>query len=255
MLLTYFASISRKECHFSMKTRPCFFIFIIFQSFAYLFSLQGCIFLPSLTKPDADTLIGKHKDKIGKSTQVVLVRDEGLVFFTLVKLYTLEKQGNIWRLAFEPFDASIGRNGFSSPGAKREGDGKTPSGVFPLKLAFGYPESVNTKMPYCQALSDDVWVDDPDSPDYNRWVKLEKTRADSFERMRRDDDLYKYGIVIEYNTDPVVRGNGSAIFLHVWKCAGMPTAGCVAVSEENILKILEWLNPAAHPLIILEAED
>jgi L,D-peptidoglycan transpeptidase YkuD (ErfK/YbiS/YcfS/YnhG family) len=69
--------------------------------------------------------------------------------------------------------------------------------------------------------------------------------------MRRDDNLYKYGIVIEYNTDPIIKGNGSAIFLHIWKGEGLPTVGCVAVSEEDIIKIMGWLDPAASPLIII----
>ncbi len=238
-----------------MKTKQYFFIFIIFQLLAFLFLLQGCGLLSTLIKPDANGFLDKHKNKIGKSSQILLVRDEGFLFFTLAKLYTFEKQGDIWQQAFEPMDAAIGRNDFALDQQKREGDGKTPSGVYPLKLTFGYDESVQTKMPYRQTLPDDVWVDDPDSPDYNRWVKLKDTQAVSFERMRRDDDLYKYGVIIEYNTDPVIRGNGSAIFLHVWKCAGMPTAGCVAVAEENMLKILKWLNPAAHPLMILEAKN
>ena len=105
-------------------------------------------------------------------------------------------------------------------------------------------------MPYRQALDDDLWVDDPHADDYNRWVKKTETRAASFERMRRDDNLYKYGIVIEYNTSPVIKGNGSAIFLHIWKGESVLTAGCVAVSEEDIIKILDWLDPAASPLII-----
>jgi L,D-peptidoglycan transpeptidase YkuD (ErfK/YbiS/YcfS/YnhG family) len=105
-------------------------------------------------------------------------------------------------------------------------------------------------MPYRQATNDDVWVDDPNSIDYNRWVKKQDTHAASYEMMKRDDNLYKYGIVIEYNTDPVIKGNGSAIFLHIRKGEGIPTAGCVAVSEEDIIKIIGWLDPAAAPLII-----
>jgi len=81
-------------------------------------------------------------------------------------------------------------------------------------------------------------------------VKKPETRAASYEIMKRDDNFYKYGIIIEYNTNPVIKGNGSAIFLHIWKAEDMPTAGCVAVSQENILKILDWLDPAASPLII-----
>jgi L,D-peptidoglycan transpeptidase YkuD (ErfK/YbiS/YcfS/YnhG family) len=162
----------------------------------------------------------------------------------------MEKRENKWQIAFEPIDAVIGRNGFAPAGEKREGDGKTPSGIYPLKMTFGYDATIGIKMPYRQALDDDIWVDDPNADDYNRWVKKLETHAASYERMRRDDNLYKYGIVIEYNTDPVIKGNGSAIFLHVWKAEGFPTAGCVAVSEENIHKILDWLDPAASPLII-----
>ncbi|MFZ3156649.1 MAG: L,D-transpeptidase family protein, partial [Smithella sp.] len=77
-----------------------------------------------------------------------------------------------------------------------------------------------------------------------------ETRSTSYEIMKRDDNLYKYGIVIEYNTGPIIKGNGSAIFLHIWKGAGTTSAGCVAVSEEDIIKILGWLDPAASPLII-----
>lgn len=106
-------------------------------------------------------------------------------------------------------------------------------------------------MPYRQARADDLWVDDPNAPDYNRWVRQSKTRAASYEKMRRDDNLYKYGVIVEYNTHPVVKGHGSAIFLHVWKGPGSTTAGCVAVSEEDILKIFTWLNPADNPAIVI----
>jgi L,D-peptidoglycan transpeptidase YkuD (ErfK/YbiS/YcfS/YnhG family) len=117
-------------------------------------------------------------------------------------------------------------------------------------MTFGYDESIKTKMPYRQALADDIWIDDPNAEDYNRWVKKSETRSTSYEIMKRDDNLYKYGIVIEYNTDPIIKGNGSAIFLHILKGSGTTSAGCVAVSEEDIIKILGWLDPAASPLII-----
>jgi L,D-peptidoglycan transpeptidase YkuD (ErfK/YbiS/YcfS/YnhG family) len=100
-------------------------------------------------------------------------------------------------------------------------------------------------------LAYDIWVDDPQADDYNRWTKIQETKAASYEMMKREDNQYKYGIVIEYNTDPIIKGNGSAIFLHIWKGEGIPTAGCVAVSEEDIVKILDWLDPVAAPLIFI----
>jgi L,D-peptidoglycan transpeptidase YkuD (ErfK/YbiS/YcfS/YnhG family) len=215
-----------------------------------LLSLQGCVFSPFGSKFDAGFFLKSQENKIGKSSQIIVVKDNSFLFFTHTTIYAMEKHGDEWQAVFEPFNAVIGKNGFAPAGEKKEGDGKTPSGVCPLKMTFGYDATIETKMPYHQALEDDIWVDDPNSEDYNRWTKKQETKAASYEIMKRNDNLYKYGIVIEYNTDPVIRGNGSAIFLHIWKGEGMPTAGCVAVSEEDIIKILGWLAPAASPLII-----
>jgi len=167
----------------------------------------------------------------------------------------LERVGDKWAPPFPPLDAVAGRNGFAAPGAKREGDGKTPSGMYPLILAFGYDRNMKTAMPHRQATEDDLWVDDPDAPDYNTWVRRGETTARSFEELKRKDGLYRYGLVIGYNTDPVVKGQGSAIFLHIWKGRTSPTAGCVAMAEKDVLRILEWLDPARKPLIIMGTKE
>jgi L,D-peptidoglycan transpeptidase YkuD (ErfK/YbiS/YcfS/YnhG family) len=166
-------------------------------------------------------------------------------------VHALEKNRSKWRAPFPPLTAVVGRNGFAGPEAKREGDGKTPSGVYPLMLAFGYTDGANTRMPYRKVTDDDLWVDDPGSPDYNKLVKRGETKAGSFEEMKRKDGLYRYGLVIGYNTDPVVRGYGSAIFLHIWKRPNSPTSGCVAMAEKDVLRVLEWLDPAKKPLIVM----
>lgn len=233
-----------------MKINKSIIIILSLSILLPLLSLQGCVFSPFASKFDAGFFLKSQEYKIGKSSQLLVVKDNSFLFFTRTTIYAMEKHGDAWQPAFEPFDAAIGRNGFATAGEKREGDGKTPSGIYPLKMTFGYDATVGTKMPYRQSLIDDIWVDDVSADDYNRWVKKAETRAASYEMMKRDDDLYKYGVVIEYNTDPVIKGNGSAIFLHIWKCDCMPTAGCVAVSEENLLKILGWLDPVASPLII-----
>ncbi len=89
----------------------------------------------------------------------------------------MEKSDFTWRQAMAPMNAVVGRNGFAPAGEKREGDGRTPSGLYRLGTAFGYAESAVTKMPYRQALADDLWIDDPNAPDYNRWVKQSQTQA------------------------------------------------------------------------------
>jgi len=190
--------------------------------------------------------------KSGDSLQCLLVINNDASSAS-ARVYALEKREGEWRSAFSPMDAMIGENGFAPPGEKREGDGRTPSGVFPLGTAFGYEPSVETKMPYRQATAEDLWVDDPGADDYNKWVKKGQTKAASFESMRREDLLYRYGIVIEYNTNPVVKGHGSAIFFHVWMDRGESTHGCVALSEKDMLKILRWLDPAAKPLVVMGA--
>ncbi len=170
----------------------------------------------------------------------------------VIRAYLRGRNG--WTPALPAFDGVVGRNGLAEIGTKREGDGRTPSGVYPLELVFGYAAAVNTKMPYRQATQQDIWVDDVDSTDYNRWVTRGETKATSFEELRRNDNLYKYGIVIGYNTDPVVRGHGSAIFIHLWKNKNTPTSGCVAMAEEDLLQILAWLDPGQKPVVALTSE-
>jgi L,D-peptidoglycan transpeptidase YkuD (ErfK/YbiS/YcfS/YnhG family) len=169
---------------------------------------------------------------------------------TQAQLSTWQREGSIWRrLLF--ISAVIGKNGLGLAGQKKEGDGKTPSGVYPLGPAFGYAPSINTGLSYRQAGPNDFWVDDKQSRQYNQWVSG-MPNAKSFERMRRPDGLYQYGIVIGYNRHPVISGAGSAIFMHVWQGYNSPTSGCVAINQRYLRKILRWLNRQEKPVILLE---
>lgn len=224
--------------------------FLIFFLILFLFLIASCVSKPHVIdmRPVINGL------NISESSQILVVTNDYPSSFN-VQIYAMEKKTGNWEMIHEPINGVIGKNGFANPGEKREGDGRSPSGIFPLQKAFGYSESILSKMPYRQVLSDDFWIDDVNAFDYNHWVKKEKTQALSYEKMRRDDDLYKYGIVIEYNTNPVIKGYGSAIFFHVWGGEMLPTAGCVAVSENNIIKILGWLDPQAKPIIIMGTEN
>ncbi len=161
-----------------------------------------------------------------------------------------QKQGGNWHRVYF-VSAVIGRNGLALPGEKKEGDGQTPSGTYPLGPAFGYAAYIATGLVYRQAGDLDFWVDDIKSLQYNQWVHG-KPAASTFEHMKRLDNLYQYGIVIGYNKDPVVPGAGSAIFMHVWRRYDSPTSGCVALNQRNLRRILHWLNKANQPVIILE---
>ena len=161
-----------------------------------------------------------------------------------------QKQGITWHRLYL-VSAVIGRNGLAAAGEKKEGDGKTPSGIYPLGPAFGYAPSIDTGLLYRQATDHDFWVDDRQSLQYNQWVHGTPA-AHSFEQMKRRDNLYQYGIVIGYNTHPIIPGTGSAIFMHVWRRYNSPTSGCVALNQRNLRKILRWLGQQYQPVIILE---
>ena len=166
------------------------------------------------------------------------------------ELWGFEKTAKGWETVLGPVPVTVGRSGMAPFEGKREGDGMTPRGVFPLGPVFGYAEAADTRMPYRQATSQDFWIDDPASPRYNQWVTGAPPRV-SHEKMRRSDDLYRLGIVIGYNTAPIVPGLGSAIFLHIWQGPGLPTSGCVAMAGKDLEQIAAWLDPAKNPRIII----
>lgn len=169
------------------------------------------------------------------------------------KLVYYARKGPNWEAVGEIIPIVVGENGIAKPEIKKEGDGKTPSGLYRIGMAFGYHETAKTNLKYYKVSREDLWIDDVAFPDYNRMVKA-PTRAKSFEIMRRDDDAYKLGMVIEYNTNPIVAGKGSAIFMHLWSGPTKPTAGCVAMSEENITLLLGWLDKNKKPSILIETD-
>ena len=232
----------------------------LLRSGPILVLLAGCVAgnvaprVPSVPERPQSAMVPVLERVAGDSSQVVVAAGAATSGFD-ARVYAFEKGAGGWHEVSPPVKAVIGRNGFALPGRKREGDGMTPTGVFPLGPAFGYEPTMATRMDYRQATERDIWVDDPDSPDYNRWVSKGATTAASFEEMRRSDNLYRYGLVIGYNTSPVVRGLGSAIFFHVWRGEGMPTSGCVGLPEESMVRILGWLDPARKPLAILGIPD
>jgi L,D-peptidoglycan transpeptidase YkuD (ErfK/YbiS/YcfS/YnhG family) len=165
-------------------------------------------------------------------------------------LVAFERFGKRWKRKFGPILASIGRNGFAAPGAKVEGDGKTPTGIFALGQLFTYEPRIDTKLPFIQSNAEDKWVDDSTSTDYNKYIRG-NTAAKSFEHLLLNSIYYKYCMVIEYNTHPVVKGKGSAIFFHLSDENYTPTAGCVAIGEPAMQSILHWLDPTKHKAIYM----
>jgi L,D-peptidoglycan transpeptidase YkuD (ErfK/YbiS/YcfS/YnhG family) len=127
---------------------------------------------------------------------------------------------------------------------KREGDGASPAGTFALVSAFYRPDRLatpKTGLPIAALGSKAAWVDDPTDPNYNRVVTLPYPAR--HEDLWRDDAIYDVIVVIGYNTDPVVPGAGSAIFLHIARPDFSPTEGCIAIAKPVLLNLLGLLGP------------
>jgi L,D-peptidoglycan transpeptidase YkuD (ErfK/YbiS/YcfS/YnhG family) len=140
--------------------------------------------------------------------------------------------------------AACGRGGVRAD--KREGDGASPAGTFPLVSAFYRPDRLvapRTGLPIAALEPEDAWVDDPGDANYNRLVT--RPYPASHEILWRDDALYDVIVVIGYNTDPVVPGAGSAIFLHVAAPDFSPTEGCIAIAKPVLLNLLGLLGPGS----------
>jgi L,D-peptidoglycan transpeptidase YkuD (ErfK/YbiS/YcfS/YnhG family) len=153
-----------------------------------------------------------------------------------------------WVRVFGPWTARVGYNGIARRGAKREGDGKTPSGTYGFGFDFGVLANPGVAVSYWRARSYDYWDDDPASPNYNEWIDTRHRDPGSSPEPMDNQPAYNYGAVIAYNTKRVPP-LGSAIFLHVG--TGSSTAGCVSLPQRRLLAVLRWLRPADHPRIAI----
>lgn len=198
----------------------------------------------------AQKIVNKNGDRLNSTSQLLVVFNE-LPESETAQLVVFEKRNNRWRPVFEPVIAGIGRKGFAEPGMKREGDQKSPSGLFRLGQLFCYDPVVNTQVPFIQSSADDKWIDDPDSPKYNSYVHG-PTTASSWENLLLKTNDYRYCMVIEYNMHPVVKGMGSAIFLHLSEHEAInSSSGCVVVTQNDMERLLKWMNPELKPAILM----
>ena len=157
-------------------------------------------------------------------------------------LFLLSKNNHDdWRIALK-CKAVLGINGI---GKTREGDGKTPTGDFGMKMAFGAKDDPGSLIPYTKLTSTMYLCSDKEY--YNQFIdvsKVKHTCSYQSEHLIRYIPQYNYALFFDYNKENVY-GKGSAIFLH---CFGSYpyTLGCIAVSEENMVKILKTVDVNAR---------
>ena len=141
-----------------------------------------------------------------------------------------------WELAFE-VPCHYGKNGLSAD--RHDGDGTTPIGLFKVLYCFGNAPNPGAGMTYREIQRTSYWSGEKE--DYNTWVDLEPGSRE----MKRSEYLYKfkisykYAMAIDFNTNPVVWGKGFAIFIHCDYLDDQTTAGCVAIEEKYMLRLVK----------------
>lgn len=144
----------------------------------------------------------------------------------------------------ETHPASFGKGGFCACANKREGDGRTPLGLWPIRAALIRPDRLpapHTALPWRWLRPWDGWSDATTDPAYNRPVAI--PHPHSHEALWRDDHAYDIILVLAHNDSPPVPSLGSAIFWHVCQPDGRPTEGCVAMERAVLARWLEAMVP------------
>lgn len=174
--------------------------------------------------------------------------------YQAVTTYYRKNSDGIWEEIFSS-SGVYGKNGASSD--KKEGDGKTPSGVYHFTMAFGIkPDPGSGSLPYHQVASGDCWVDDSDSAHYNQLV-TSQTKKDwnSAEDLSKGAPYYNYALVLDYNTAQTP-DKGSAIFLHCTKSSNdTGSAGCVRIPEARVIELIEHVDSNTKIVIAPDAES
>lgn len=155
----------------------------------------------------------------------------------------------LWRN--KEYKCAIGRGGFSS--FKKEGDGATPIGQFLIREVYYRQDRLDkpkTILPLKVITSNDGWCDDIKDKAYNRLIKLPYSA--SYENLQREDHVYDLIITIGHNDSPPIPGEGSAIFIHIARAGYTPTEGCIVLSLEDLLEILETVDE--HTLVCIEKD-
>jgi D-alanyl-D-alanine dipeptidase len=116
---------------------------------------------------------------------------------------------------------------------------------------FGY-DDILSKMSSLKVDNKTFCVDDSKSAYYNQIVKTDTIKKDwtSAETMRMKSDVYKFGVFVDYNVNPAIPAMGSCIFMHIWSGGTEPTAGCTAMKESDILKLIGFLDTKKNPILV-----
>ena len=136
---------------------------------------------------------------------------------------------------------AVGKRGIGNK--KKEGDLITPKGRFKIKSILYRKDRISnlkSKIPKLTINKNMGWCNDPQSKQYNKLVRF-PFKA-SAEKLYRVDNIYDIILVLDFNSNPVSKNKGSAIFIHVAKNNYKNTEGCIAISKKDIRKIIKNID-------------
>ena len=188
------------------------------------------------------------------------------------RLFERKSLKSNWKSVGKSFAVVVGKNGLgwaldgsypeklnmtvaTADPQKREGDGKSPAGVFSLTAAFGSSEQ-KVNLPFTQLTEATECVDDSKSKEYNKIVDNKQVAVDwdSSEKMLSVGEQYASGIFVAHNSEQKQLA-GSCIFLHIWKNNSTGTAGCTAMEKSHIERIFNWIDKNKKPVLIQMPAD
>jgi D-alanyl-D-alanine dipeptidase len=233
-------------------------------SLAALSLLTACSALAQVKKPEPPFVPPPYSS--AQQAVVVTTKDWAAVTGE-AQLFERKTPKSKWKKVGDPFAIVVGRSGLGwgeglnelpatvdKAMLKVEGDGKAPAGIFALTSTFGAMEKPGfAKLPFTKLEENTECVDDTKSSHYNKIVnRMQVGNFDwkSSEKMLAIGPEYEMGVFVAHNSAPVTRGNGSCIFLHIWKDAASGTSGCTAMAKENIEKIFRWIDAKRNPVLI-----
>lgn len=207
----------------------------------------------------------RAKQLINHSTQMMIVSSSD--WDTLqAKIQRFERKdvNHSWEKVGEAVPVVVGKNGLAwaeefkqaewSGPTKKEGDGKSPAGVFTFGQVFGFHASPieNSLMPYLPIKDTTMCIEDSQSKYYTQIIDANKISDKDWNSVDRmiEQTVYEHGIVVNYNMSNVKPEHGSCIFFHIWRNKDKGTLGCTAMEVSELKSIISWLNPASNPILV-----
>ncbi len=235
----------------SMSASPSSAGYLMMGSDGGIFNFGSAHFYGSATDDITPLLVNELATTDG--AQQVIVVDAPGSSSTTATLYTYEHTANGWQQAFAPMPAVGAVNGWIPGNNRREGDGSSPEGIYPIGATmYGTNPNPGTQFAYHQLVCGDWWDEDPSSATYNTFQHVACGTTPPFagdsESLWTEGNAYPSMAVLNYNTPPS-GPLGSGIFLHA--DIGSPTNGCISLPYADLVQVLDWLNPSLRPVIVM----